>query len=122
MKSQLRKHLWFSRMVFALSLGLLFLSTGCANSPMSATPSALSPSAPSAPSSVSVVMGPTSLAVDPTGKFAYVANEGCLDDCVGSVSMYTINPTDGTLTSAGSPVTSGDFGADSVAVDPSGKF
>ena len=36
--------------------------------------------------------------------------------------MYTINPTDGTLTSAGPPVTSGDFGADSVAVDPSGKF
>jgi 6-phosphogluconolactonase len=67
-------------------------------------------------------MGPTSLAVDPTGKFAYVANEGCLDDCDGGVSMYTINPTDGTLTSAGPSVTSGDFGADSVAVDPLGKF
>ena len=65
---------------------------------------------------------PASMAVDPTGRFAYVANEGCPDAFDGSVSMYTINPTDGTLTSAGPPVTSGDFGADSVAVDPSGKF
>ena len=67
-------------------------------------------------------VGPVSMAVDPTGRFAYVANEGCPDAFDGSVSMYTINPTDGTLTSAGPPVTSGDFGADSVAVDPSGKF
>jgi len=36
--------------------------------------------------------------------------------------MYTINPTDGTLTSARPPLTTGDFGADSVAIDPSGKF
>ena len=42
MKSELRKHLWFSRMVFALSLGLLFLPTGCGNSSPSATPSASS--------------------------------------------------------------------------------
>ncbi len=43
MKSQLRKHLWFSRMVFALSLGLLFLPTGCGNPSPSAAPSASSP-------------------------------------------------------------------------------
>ena len=67
-------------------------------------------------------VGPTSLAVHPTGKFAYVANKGCPDAFDGSVSMYTINPTDGTLVSAGPPVTTGDVDADSVAVDPSGKF
>lgn len=67
-------------------------------------------------------VGPTSVAVDPTGKFAYVADEGCPDAFGGSVSMYTINSTTGTLTSVGPPVTTGDFGADSVAVDPSGKF
>lgn len=67
-------------------------------------------------------VGPTSLAVDPAGKFAYAANEGCPDAFAGNVSMYTINPTNGTLTSAGPPVTTGDFGADSVAVDPSDKF
>jgi large repetitive protein len=47
MKSQSGKHLWFSRMVFALSLGLLFLPTGCANLSRSAAPSAPSPAAPS---------------------------------------------------------------------------
>jgi DNA-binding beta-propeller fold protein YncE len=67
-------------------------------------------------------VNPQSITVDPTGKFAYVASGGCSDASDGSVSMYTINPTDGTLTSAGPPVTSGDSGADSVAVDPSGKF
>jgi 6-phosphogluconolactonase (cycloisomerase 2 family) len=67
-------------------------------------------------------VGPKSLAVDPTGKFAYVANEGCPDAFDGSVSMYAIDPANGTLTSAGPSVTTGDFGADSVAVDPSGKF
>ena len=67
-------------------------------------------------------VNPTSLAVDPTGKFAYAANGGCPDAFASNVSMYAINPTDGTLTSAGPAVTTGDFGADSVAVDPSGKF
>jgi hypothetical protein len=64
MKSQLRKHLWFSGMVFALPLGLLILPTGCANPSTSATPSASSPPAsspsapaPSAPSSTSTAAG-----------------------------------------------------------------
>src|ERR1700735_974603 len=34
---------------------------------------------------------PQSIAVDPAGKFAYVASMGCNFD--GTVSMYTINPT-----------------------------
>ena len=38
------------------------------------------------------------------------------------VSMYTINPTTGALTSIGPPVSSYDDGADSVTVDPFGKF
>jgi 6-phosphogluconolactonase (cycloisomerase 2 family) len=67
-------------------------------------------------------VGPVSMAVDPTGKFAYVANQGCDEPFDGSVSTYTINPTDGTLTSAGPPVTTGDYDAVSVVVDPSGKF
>jgi 6-phosphogluconolactonase (cycloisomerase 2 family) len=67
-------------------------------------------------------VGPTSMAVDPTGKFAYVANEGCPDAFASNVSMYTIDTSSGLLTSVGPPVTTGDFGADSVAVDPSGKF
>jgi YVTN family beta-propeller protein len=37
-----------------------------------------------------------SIAVDPTGQFAYVANEGS-----NTVSEYTINPTTGALTPIG---------------------
>jgi YVTN family beta-propeller protein len=63
---------------------------------------------------------PQSIAVDPAGKFAYVASEGC--DAAGYVSMYTINPTTGALAFIGPPVPSNDEFTDSVTVDPSGKF
>ncbi|MGB9242272.1 MAG: beta-propeller fold lactonase family protein [Candidatus Acidiferrales bacterium] len=63
---------------------------------------------------------PQSIAVDPAGKFAYVASEGC--DAQGYVSMYTINPTTGALASVGPPVPSNDEFTDSVTVDPFGKF
>jgi YVTN family beta-propeller protein len=66
-------------------------------------------------------VGPQSIAVDPTGRFAYVADNGCPDAFAGSVSMYIINATTGTLTSIGSPIPA-DFGPHSVAVDPMGKF
>jgi len=65
-------------------------------------------------------VGPNSITVDPAGKFAYVADVGC--SVSGYVSMYTINPTTGALASIGPPVPSQDISADSVTVDPSGKF
>jgi len=68
----------------------------------------------------------TSVAVDPSGEFAYVTING---DRSGGVAAYTINATTGALTPiAGSPfgsLTCGGgviAGCDSVAVDPSGKF
>jgi YVTN family beta-propeller protein len=72
---------------------------------------------------------PQSIAVDPAGRFAYVMDAGS-GDSGGYVSMYTINPTTGTLTSIGAPVSTNGFGTDmgsgvnagSVAVDPTGKF
>jgi 6-phosphogluconolactonase (cycloisomerase 2 family) len=67
-------------------------------------------------------VGPTAMAVDPTGRFAYVADEGCPDVFAGSVSMYSIDQTNGTLTPVGLPVNSGEFGAIALSVDPSGKF
>ena len=67
-------------------------------------------------------VNPRSIAVDPGGKFAYVANVGCDGGSVGYVSMYTINPTTGALASIGPPVSSQDDGTNSVTVDPSGKF
>ena len=66
--------------------------------------------------------GPVSIAVHPTGKFVYVANESILNDLTSSVSMYTINPATGAMTSIGLPVATADLGARSVAVDPTGKF
>ena len=64
---------------------------------------------------------PQSIAVDPTGKFAYVASEGCPDAFTGNVSMYTIDPTTGALKSIGA-LMPGDWVSRSVTVDPSGKF
>ena len=63
---------------------------------------------------------PQSIAVDSAGKFAYVADVGC--SVSGYVSMYTINPTTGALASIGPPVSSLDYDAVSVTVDPFGKF
>jgi 6-phosphogluconolactonase (cycloisomerase 2 family) len=65
---------------------------------------------------------PQLIAVDPTGKFAYVADQGCPDTFTGRVSVFTIDPSTGALSSAGTPVDTGDFSTNSVAVDPSGKF
>jgi 6-phosphogluconolactonase len=72
-------------------------------------------------------VAPSSVAVDPSGKFAYVANAGSHNVSghgfvSGNVSAYTIDPSTGALTPiAGSPFTAGVFPT-SVAVDPSGKF
>jgi 6-phosphogluconolactonase (cycloisomerase 2 family) len=55
------------------------------------------------------------VAVDPAGKFAYVANYGSND-----VSMYTISATTGALTSIGT--IAAESNPSSVAVHPSGKF
>jgi 6-phosphogluconolactonase (cycloisomerase 2 family) len=61
---------------------------------------------------------PSSVSVDPTGKFAYVANSGSIGP-VG-ISAYTINPATGALTGT----TNYNFGIspNSVAVAKSGKF
>ena len=45
---------------------------------------------------------PFSVTVDPTGRFAYVANAGSDD-----VSAYTINPTTGALTLVGTAAGTG---------------
>ncbi len=59
---------------------------------------------------------PISVTVDPSGRFAYVANDG------DTVSAYTINSSTGALRAvAGSPFAAGSH-PDSVTVDPSGRF
>ena len=58
---------------------------------------------------------PASVAVSPTGKFAYVANNGSND-----VSMYTINGTTGVLSPAGT-IAAG-LAPTSIAIHPAGGF
>jgi 6-phosphogluconolactonase len=60
---------------------------------------------------------PTSVAVDPTAKFAYVANNANDDD----VSAYRIDDNGALTPVPGSPFAAGRRPA-SVAVDPTGKF
>jgi 6-phosphogluconolactonase (cycloisomerase 2 family) len=60
--------------------------------------------------------GPRSIAVDPTGKFAYVTNSNDND-----VSAYAINAVTGALTSIGADAPAG-IGPISVTIDPSGRF
>ena len=64
---------------------------------------------------------PRSIAIDPAGKFVYVANEGCPAEFPGNVSTFKVDLTTGILTSIGLSVAA-DFGPRSVTVDPSGKF
>src|SRR2546429_6290328 len=59
--------------------------------------------------------GPASVAVDPSGKFAYVANGS-------DVAMYTISDTAGGLASIGTIAAGAGLFSLSIAVDPSGRF
>jgi 6-phosphogluconolactonase (cycloisomerase 2 family) len=59
---------------------------------------------------------PLSIKIDPSGKFAYVANLSSRN-----VSMFAINATTGLLTEIGTPVVSGD-GPVSVSIDRTGHF
>jgi DNA-binding beta-propeller fold protein YncE len=68
---------------------------------------------------------PWGIAVDPTGKFAYVTNvnDGGTPGATGSVSAYRINATSGALTQVkGSPFSSGGVEPWEMAIGPAGKF
>jgi 6-phosphogluconolactonase len=66
--------------------------------------------------------GPFGVAIDPTGKFAYVANNGTASGKPGNVSAFAIDPRSGALT----PVSGSPFAAGTnpvgVAVSPNGRF
>ena len=60
----------------------------------------------------------SSIAVDPSGKFLYVANASS-----ENIAAYTINPSNGALTAvSGSPFPVPLYYACPLAIDPSGKF
>ena len=70
--------------------------------------------------------GTDSVAVHPSGKFAYVASSGNVFDIDnGTVAMYTINATTGALASIEGGISGENPNIccfNSVTVDPSGKF
>jgi DNA-binding beta-propeller fold protein YncE len=77
-------------------------------------------------SPVTAHIRPASMAVHPSGKFAYVATDGCLDgfnhylnECL---LTYAIDATTGILTSGGMTIPDGTIGGPSIAIDPSGRL
>jgi 6-phosphogluconolactonase len=102
--------------------GFAYVTNGGANSvsayDIDATTGALTP-APGSPFATGEF--PVSVAVHPTGRFAYVANAG-IPTQTYSVSGYAVNEKTGALTPVpGSPFATGVQPA-SVAVHPSGRF
>src|SRR6266571_4996489 len=96
--------IWFRVFAFALFL------TACGGGGGEGSP--VSSVAP-----LAAAKDPVFVTVDPSGKFAYVAN-----DESNNVSAFTINAVTGTLTAvAGSPFAAGTVPF-AVTVDPSGKF
>ena len=59
---------------------------------------------------------PAGLAIDPTGHYLYVANQGD-----GNISQYTIGG-DGGLTPMGAPTVSSGLGTSAVTIDPTGQY
>lgn len=62
------------------------------------------------------------MAVDPLGRFAYVANLVSNASDEATISMYTINPTTGVLTPTTPATVATGFFPQGIAIDPSGKF
>jgi 6-phosphogluconolactonase len=60
--------------------------------------------------------GAVSIAIDPAGTFAYVANEKA-----ATISAFSIDSTTGALTASGSPLSTASAPM-SIAVDPAGSF
>jgi large repetitive protein len=89
------KHRWFSRMVFALSLGLVFLPTGCADP----STSAIRP-ASSAPSSVSVAIVPSTATVPEGGSLSFLATVKGVATSAVTWSVQ-VGATGGSITSSG---------------------
>jgi 6-phosphogluconolactonase len=77
---------------------------------------------PSAPATVATGSDPEDMAVDPSGRFAYAANLVSNASDEATISMYTINPTTGTLTPTNPPTVPTGFFPQGIAIDPLGRF
>lgn len=66
--------------------------------------------------------GSESIAVDPGGRFAYVANLMSNAADLATISMYTINPSTGVLTPTTPATVPTGYFPQGIGIDPSGKF
>jgi 6-phosphogluconolactonase (cycloisomerase 2 family) len=62
------------------------------------------------------------MAIDPMGRFLYVANLGSNAYDAGTISMFTINPTTGILTPTSPAMVATGYFPQGITVDASGKF
>ena len=98
-----------------ISLYTINASTGALSQVSCGSPGTTGCSGASPPTNFTSGSTPRSIAIDPTGKFAYVANYG------GTISVFTIDALSGALTKVGADVTVGGY-LTSVTVDPTGSF
>jgi len=66
--------------------------------------------------------GAEEMAVDPAGRFAYVANLVSNAQDLATIAMYTIDPSTGILTPTTPPTVPTGYFPQGIAIDPSGKF
>jgi 6-phosphogluconolactonase len=83
---------------------------------------ALTPTTPATVSTGGNEFGAEEMAVDPAGRFAYVANLMSNATDLATIAMYTIDSSTGVLTPTNPPTVPTGFFPQGMAIDPSGKF
>jgi 6-phosphogluconolactonase len=83
---------------------------------------ALTPTAPSTVATNGNDFGSESRAVDPAGRFAYVANLMSNAADLATISMFTINPNTGVLTPTTPATVPTGYFPQGIGIDPMGRF
>ncbi len=76
----------------------------------------------SSPATVPTGFNSEKMALDPLGRFIYVANLVSNASDVATISMYTIDPSSGVLTPTNPPTVHTGYFPQGITTDPSGKF
>ena len=82
----------------------------------------LSPTTPATIATGANLFGSESLAVDPAGRFAYVANLMSNASDLATISMFTINSSTGVLTPSMPPTVPTGYFPQGIGIDPQGRF
>jgi 6-phosphogluconolactonase (cycloisomerase 2 family) len=82
----------------------------------------LTPTNPASVSANGNQFGAEDMAVDPSGRFLYVANLMSNATDLATIAMFTINSTTGVLTPTTPPTVATGFFPQGIGIDPSGKF